>query len=178
MTDGKKYSIEAMSLPENLETERLNLRQVRADDCDLFWAMESSPEVQEYFSDIATDHRAFYLKFQTEFNQGIKYKFFYILSDKISGTRLGAAVLRPTEEGDWVEVGYKLIPSAWGKGLATEVTQRLIDYDFKEWGIETIMALVHPKNIGSIIILKKVGMIFDQALKPATVRYILFKDEK
>jgi ribosomal-protein-alanine N-acetyltransferase len=150
MTEDKKYSRQTMSLPEFLETERLDLRQVRAGDCDLFWTMESNPKVQKYFPNIATDHKTFNLKFQTEFNAGIKYKFFYILSDKISGTRLGAAVLRPTEEGDWVEVGYKLIPSAWGKGLATEITQRLIDYGFKEWGIGDIMALVHPKNIGSI----------------------------
>lgn len=46
----------------------------------------------------------------------------------------------------------------WGKGFATEVSEILIQYAFDTLKLKEIIAIVDPKNIASINILRKIGM--------------------
>ncbi|MCA0969229.1 GNAT family N-acetyltransferase [Halobacillus litoralis] len=55
-------------------------------------------------------------------------------------------------------ISYILHPGYWGKGLGTEVANRLLQYGFKEMGLHRICATCDPGNTGSARILTKVGM--------------------
>jgi len=57
------------------------------------------------------------------------------------------------------EIFYKLHPHYWGNGYATEITRKLIEIGFKEFKLHKIEAGTAVKNIKSIHVLEKVGMI-------------------
>ncbi|MBO1581594.1 GNAT family N-acetyltransferase [Bacillus sp. XF8] len=56
------------------------------------------------------------------------------------------------------EIGYIVNPDYWGKGLATDVANLLIDFGFSELKLHRIYATCDPRNIGSSKVLEKVGM--------------------
>lgn len=56
------------------------------------------------------------------------------------------------------EVWYKLNPSFWGKGYATEVLKEILRIGFEELNLHRIEAGCAIDNIGSIRVLEKSGM--------------------
>jgi RimJ/RimL family protein N-acetyltransferase len=59
-------------------------------------------------------------------------------------------------EGD-IELGYFLKPSAWGKGYATDIARRLLEFAFRESPLEELVASVHDENLASKKVLEKSG---------------------
>ncbi|WP_405097112.1 GNAT family N-acetyltransferase [Oceanobacillus sp. FSL H7-0719] len=57
------------------------------------------------------------------------------------------------------EVAYIVNPDYWGLGIATDVAKLLIDFGFKELKLHRIYATCDPRNIGSLKVLEKIGMI-------------------
>ena len=57
-----------------------------------------------------------------------------------------------------VEVGYRLLFDAWGKGFATEGARALVDYGFKKLGVTRIIGVTHPGNKASQHVLQKSGL--------------------
>jgi RimJ/RimL family protein N-acetyltransferase len=57
-----------------------------------------------------------------------------------------------------IEVGYRLLKSAWGRGLATEGPRALLRYGFGERGLDRIVAVTHPGNAASQWVLHKLGL--------------------
>jgi ribosomal-protein-alanine N-acetyltransferase len=57
------------------------------------------------------------------------------------------------------EIYYKLLPSYWGKGFATEVSKTLIKSGFEHFHLHKVEAGVATENIRSINVLEKSGMI-------------------
>lgn len=57
-----------------------------------------------------------------------------------------------------VEIGYGIVPSAQGKGYATEAVQKLIDWAFSNKSINKIVAECLDENIPSIRVLEKLQM--------------------
>lgn len=80
-----------------------------------------------------------------------------------------------------VEIGYRLDPSYWRKGLATEAATAVRDYAFEKLSLDELIALIHPKNIASIKVAAKIGMKFDRncIFKKMPVEiYQIFKPKK
>ncbi|MFK7755805.1 MAG: GNAT family N-acetyltransferase [Flavobacteriales bacterium] len=57
------------------------------------------------------------------------------------------------------EVWYTIHPEHWGKGIATEALNLVLDFGFNELKLHRIAAGCAVGNIGSIRVLEKVGMI-------------------
>ena len=57
-----------------------------------------------------------------------------------------------------IEVGYILKKSAWGRGVATEVCRRLIDFAFEETSLVEVVACISPENNNSRNVLIKSGL--------------------
>jgi RimJ/RimL family protein N-acetyltransferase len=61
-----------------------------------------------------------------------------------------------------VEIGWLLLPSAWGRGYATEAASALIEEGFQRIGLERIVARYQPANFASGRIMEKIGMRFER----------------
>jgi RimJ/RimL family protein N-acetyltransferase len=55
------------------------------------------------------------------------------------------------------ELGYLLIASARGRGLATRAVRLLTAWSFRELGMQRVQALVHPENPASGRVLDRLG---------------------
>jgi RimJ/RimL family protein N-acetyltransferase len=91
-----------------------------------------------------------------------------------TGEKIGDGVLLPLpiEAGDtdWsavvpedyppgpVEIGYLLVPSAWGQGFATEICARLLRFAFEETDLAEVVAVTDPDNARSQRVLAKCGL--------------------
>lgn len=151
------YSREALTLPEEILTDRLQLRPLSEADEPLLWLMNSDPEVMRYVMPPATDrqqHRDEYLR---DWKLGKRFKFFYAITWKKTGLCEGWIFLRPTEDGRNLEMGYRLQPSAWGKSLVPEAARALMVVARARWQAHKYIALILPGNHASRRVTEKLG---------------------
>jgi RimJ/RimL family protein N-acetyltransferase len=57
-----------------------------------------------------------------------------------------------------VEVGWRLHPSAWGNGYATEAGRAALESAWAELGLERVIAVIDPANAASIAVAERLGM--------------------
>ena len=146
-----------------LETDRLLLREYVEEDADAFFKLNSDPQVLRFVPDkalpnveqarqILIDHPiADYRKHG--FGRGA-----CIL--KSTGENIGFAGLKYLEELGEVDVAYRLMPTYWGQGLATEAALASVRYGFADLGLKRIIGLAMPENIASVRVLEKSGLRF------------------
>jgi len=63
------------------------------------------------------------------------------------------------------EIGYIVHPDYWGLGYATEVAKVLIEFGFAQLGLHRISATCDPRNIGSVKVLEKAGMVHEGTIR-------------
>ncbi len=68
----------------------------------------------------------------------------------------GLKYLRETGE---VDIGYRLLPEYWGRGLATEAARATLEFGFRTLGLSEIVAMVLPGNAPSIRVLRKLDFV-------------------
>ena len=61
-----------------------------------------------------------------------------------------------------VEIGYRLARAFWGHGYATEAAAAVRDYAFHQLRLVRLIALIAPRNIGSIRVAEKIGMRYEK----------------
>ena len=69
-----------------------------------------------------------------------------------------------------LEIGYRLHPSYWGRGIATEAAGMIRDWAFANLDREKLISIIEPENTASIAVAKKIGMHFE--------REFLFKGQR
>lgn len=63
------------------------------------------------------------------------------------------------------EIGYVVHPDFWGLGYATEIANILIAFGFTQLNLHRISATCDPRNIGSVKVLEKVGMMREGTIR-------------
>jgi RimJ/RimL family protein N-acetyltransferase len=61
-----------------------------------------------------------------------------------------------------VEIGWRLDPRVWGRGLATEGAMSVLRHAFEELGLEEVVSIYHPENVASGKVMIHLGMQFDR----------------
>jgi len=57
-----------------------------------------------------------------------------------------------------VEVGWRLAPAWWGRGLATEAARASVAYGFEELELRSIVSLIDERNVRSLRVAARLGM--------------------
>jgi len=93
------------------------------------------------------------------YSQGIRT--IWAVFAKDDSRYIGHAAIRPrpTKTEDW-EISYMLKTEEWGKGFATEIAGRLIEYGFDELKLIKVVATIDDGNFASIKVVEKAGMSF------------------
>lgn len=153
-----------------IETPRLLLRRWSDDDLDGLRELTRRPEVMRHIGPRVTLTEA-----QTEQEHEAKLAHWRehgfgarAATRRDTNEWIGYAVLRhpradvvelqPSE----VEIGWLLLPSAWGQGYATEAAGALIEEGFGRLGLDRIVARYQPANGASGRIMEKIGMQFER----------------
>lgn len=74
------------------------------------------------------------------------------------GAFVGWVSLKPCGESADIEVGYRLVPQAWGRGHATALARAALQHGFRVMALARIIAVTHPGNLASQRVLAKSGL--------------------
>ena len=152
--------------PHALSTERLSLTDLVTADFASTYAMDTNERVMKYIG--GAEKRTFddYYAFITQRLSLWIGERFHMWAMRLHGGDefLGWVMIKPIRDTPHVEVGYRMLPSSWGKGYATEATRAVLDYGFKVAGFEELTAVTHPDNAASQHVLTKCGLLRDGTL--------------
>ena len=147
-----------------METERLFLRRYAEKDKKHFIALFTDVAVMKYVGDgVMTGEQAeaFWRKlFETLYPQNFNI---WAVFTRADSRYVGHAGIypRPAKKQDW-EFVYFLNRESWGKGYATEIARRIVEYGFEELNLPEVFATVDDEHSASIRILEKSGMNFER----------------
>ncbi|MFZ1529437.1 MAG: GNAT family N-acetyltransferase [Ferruginibacter sp.] len=145
-----------------LQTPRLYLRQFSTADAALLYQLNSQADVLKYLherplkdeTDAAEIIRSIILP-QYEKKLG-RWGMFI----KETNEFIGWCGLKYRPELNETDLGYRLMPPAWGKGFATEAAHHCLQYGFEKLQLTQITGRAHIENLASIKVLEKIGMKF------------------
>ena len=157
-----------------LFTERLRLSPFTDDDLDLALEMWTDPEVVKYICDVMTEEEIRQDMSNVTKRGGNGGIGLWCIADRRTGEKLGDSYLLPMpidkDDIDFslvvmgqmpdadIEIGYFLKRSAWGRGYATEVCKRLLQFAFQEVSLNEVVASIDENNVASKKVLEKSGM--------------------
>ena len=146
-----------------LETERLRLRRFCEADAEDLFALDNDPEVMRYlnggeptsFDVIKNEILPTFMQVDV-----VNPAFgFWTAVSKSTQNFIGWFSLRPSPQNiQEAALGYRLVRTVWGQGLATEGVFALIDKGFRELGLERIVATTYEENMASRRVMEKAGM--------------------
>ena len=144
-----------------IETERLKMRKFNLEDIDAVFEFCTCPEVTRYTGDAGTVTK------KTDAERLIRnvwlaeYKKYgyarYALVYKSDNKVIGFCGARFEPELGCPDIGYRMLPEYWGKGLATEAVTAALKYARETLGLERIVGEVDVENTASNKLLLKLG---------------------
>jgi len=157
-------------MPE-LRTDRLLLRDWTEADLAPFATLNADPVAMEHFPstlDRAQSDAMVEMLRNRWRAHGLSW---WAVEERASGEFLGAVgllqvtVVAPFNdpEAPSVEVGWRLLPSSWGRGYATEAAAAAIEWGIGERGLGEIVSFTVPANQRSRRVMEKLGMTHDPA---------------
>ncbi len=148
-------------------TERLRLRRWKLDDLEFLVAMNMDPDVGRYLfphgPPVEAEQCETWRRRITDGWPHIGGIWFTEWRD--GGQPLGWCGMFPLEDTGFIEIGYRFVTAAWGKGVATEAAARILEHGFHDLELDPIVAVTHPANTGSHNVLSKIG------LRPGGLQY-------
>ena len=148
-----------------MNSPRISLRPFEVSDLDEMQAVMGNPDVMRFSisgpksktetEDFIERCRALY----DEFGFGL-LAVVYKEENRVIGY---CGLLRQEIDGRMeLEIGYRLHPSYWGRGIATEAAVMIRDWAFANLDREKLISISEPENAASIAVAKKVGMNFER----------------
>ncbi|MEC0130777.1 MULTISPECIES: GNAT family N-acetyltransferase [Paenibacillus] len=151
-----------------LQTERCTLRKATENDRYDIFELYSQEAVVKYMPftpfisvEDAIDEMKWYDKIFKE-QSGLRWMIEDRETQKVIGT---CGFLNYEQDHHRVEIGYDLMPAFWGKGIMTEVVNRVMQFGFLNIRLNKIEARVEPKNEASLILMNKLGFYKEGVLR-------------
>jgi ribosomal-protein-alanine N-acetyltransferase len=144
-----------------LETLRLEFRDFVAEDFDDLYRLDRDPRVMKYIADGKPASRDAVAQRLERF---LRYPELYPdlgvwrTARRDTGAFIGWFCFNYAGHSTDIEVGYRLLPEAWGQGFATEGARALVDYGFDDLDLDRIIGVTHRGNKASQRVLMKAGL--------------------
>ena len=151
-----------------LETQRLVLRRLCADDAEFILELLNQPSFLRYIGDKGvrnTEDAILYIQTgpvasYDRFGFGL-----YLVELKDSGVSIGMCGLIKRDSLPDVDVGFAFLPDYWSRGYAFEATAAVMKYGRQVLGLGRIVAITSLDNAASIKLLEKIGLRFERLIK-------------
>lgn len=166
-----------MKLIENFHTARLIAERLQAHHFDELCQMHRNPEVMATLGGIRSDEvtRQFLqdnLAHWQRWGYGL-----WVFRDKPGGDFVGRGGLRNVhiQGSDEIELAYALMPSFWGKGLATEMSEAILAVGFDRLGLTNAVCFTMTTNRASQRVMEKVGFERDRDIVRADLPHVFYR---
>lgn len=149
----------------HLETERLILRELRPEDAEGMFELDSNPEVHRYLGNRPIQN----LQQAKDVIELVRQQYQdnqigrWATIEKSTGNFIGWSGLKfittvENNRSHFYDVGYRLIPDYWGKGYATESARAALEYGFTLFKPDEIIGTANEENKASRRALEKCGL--------------------
>ncbi len=151
-----------------LETERLLLRRWREQDSEPFAAMNADPLAMRFFpSVLSTEQSDELIEIAASAFERDGFGLWAVESRE-DGRFAGFIGLAPVPAdltfAPAIEIGWRMSPAYWGRGLATEGASAVVDFAFGEAGLKELLAYTAAVNSPSRRLMERLGMRHDRSL--------------
>lgn len=145
-----------------IETDRLVLRPPQDRDRDAIAEMNADPRVGEWLASVLTRAESDalvdrILAYIAEHGFG-----FWAVERKADRAVIGLAGLLTMDEslppGPALEAAWRLAPSAWGSGYASEAASAAVAWGFAHRDAPEIIAITAQSNLRSQAVMRRIGM--------------------
>jgi len=143
-----------------INTNRLSLRWISAEDVDDVYTIYSDPEVMRYWSTPPLADRNAASKLVSEIQESFKRRELlkWGIALRKDDTLIGSVTLfHPDFTHRRAEIGYALGRAHWGQGYMLETLKAVLTYAFEVLEFHRIEADVDPRNVASIRTLERLG---------------------
>ncbi len=148
-----------------LETERLILRWITADDVEFIHALMNEPSYLRFIGDkgirTIADACEYILNGPVDSYENFGYGL-YLTELKEDGAPVGICGLVNRELIEDVDIGFAFLPKYWAMGYAHESAKAVITYGKTVVGLKRIVAITAADNQSSIRLIEKIGMRFEK----------------
>jgi RimJ/RimL family protein N-acetyltransferase len=153
-----------------LETDRLRLRRLSAEDAEFILRLLNEPSFIQNIGDRCVrtieDARAYILKGPIASYE--KFGFGLLLVElKDSGAQIGICGLLKRDIFEDIDIGYALLPEFWSRGYAFESASAVMTYAWEKLGSRRVLAVVNADNQSSIRLLGKMGFQYEKMVRLA-----------
>jgi RimJ/RimL family protein N-acetyltransferase len=154
------------SMPTELLTDRLQLRQFREEDLDPYAAIQADPIVARYVGDGSPTDRETSWRLMALFlgHWTLRHHGQYAVVEQAGGALVGRVGLWHPEGWPGLEVGWLLGRDRWGRGYATEAARAVARTAFTELGVDRLISVIRPANVASIRVARKLGAVRDRTI--------------
>jgi len=155
-----------------LQTNRLLLRQIVADDIENIFNGLSHPDVIKHYgvSFKTLEETIEQMKFFDDLQKHGTGKWWAVCSAE-DGTFFGAGGLNNVsmvhKKG---EIGFWLLPNYWGHGVMSEAIPLICKYGFNELGLHRIEGFVETENVNCKRAMDKCGFMHEGTMRDCEIK--------
>lgn len=147
-----------------LKSKRLGFRPWTQEDLPLLRHLNQDPQIMEHFPGALDEEvvQFFFKRLQDSFTTN---GYCYFVVDLLeTGESIGMIGLMDQDyESEFtpsVDIGWRIVPEHWRKGLASEGAATILNQAQDLWNTEEIYAFATRANTGSIKVMERIGMSF------------------
>ncbi len=151
-----------------LETDRLVVRRITANDAEFILKLLNEPSFIHFIGDKGVrNHEAAVQYIET--GPIANYKRFgfgqYLVELKESQEPIGMCGLTKKDALTDPDLGFALIPAFWSTGYAYEAAAAVMAYAKKDLGLTSLVGVTNPDNESSSKLLEKLGFKFERMVR-------------
>jgi RimJ/RimL family protein N-acetyltransferase len=141
-----------------LETDRLILREWRAEDFEPFARFSADPDFMRYLSGEPLSRADAWRNMATLLGHWIIRGYgMWAVERKSDGAFIGRIGMNNPEGWPGIEVGWSIGKEYWGLGYATEAARAAMNYAFLTQDLERVISIIHIENLPSQAVARRLG---------------------
>jgi RimJ/RimL family protein N-acetyltransferase len=145
-----------------LQTERLILRGWREEDFEPFATLYADPIDARFIGGVHSRDDAWRRMASIAGHWTLRGYGPWVLEDKATGALAGWVGPWAPEGMPGCDLGWTLLPTMRGRGLAEEAGRRARRYVYETVGLPSLMSLINPLNAPSIRVAERLGARFER----------------
>jgi RimJ/RimL family protein N-acetyltransferase len=145
-------------------TDRLELREFRADDLDELAELVADEEQMRFYPRPKTREEASrWIERNLDLYQELGFGF-WLLACRATSAFVGYCGIRPLalDGSPEIEIGWHTKKTSWGRGIATEAATAARELAVERFGVERLVAIIHPDHVASRRVAEKIGMRYER----------------
>jgi ribosomal-protein-alanine N-acetyltransferase len=153
-------------LSMELQTSRLILRPFREQDIDVMAELFANPDFMRFSLGVFIERKqtvAFIEKVMGWDRLGIPSQFAVVPRGEYAIVGYCGFYHHAEVSGE-IEIGYRLHPDYWNRGLTTEAAGAVRDHAFRDRKLSRVISLIHPENSPSRRVAEKNGMMIEKQI--------------